>query len=147
MRLFEGWPWTLCRMAAASLVCNRSSSFQKPPQSKRGLLALAVGHSDGSLMTLICLSHYDVRTSPSGGHKRAPDLTPIMCIEQQRLTLFDAELSQGCSVGECDWVYPIRAIPAKLRAHGNTPQLQALVVNRQLIQFHGRYANGRPAWI
>jgi hypothetical protein len=55
---------------------------------------------DGSFITLLCLSHLDVRTSPSGGHTRAPDLTPIMRSEQQRLTLFDAELSQGCSVAE-----------------------------------------------
>jgi hypothetical protein len=58
---------------------------------------------DDSLMTLLCLNHLDVRTSPSGGHRRAPDLPPIMRNEQQRLTLFNAELSQGCSVAESGW--------------------------------------------
>jgi hypothetical protein len=61
----------LRRMAAAPAVCNRSSSFQKPPQSKRGLLALAVGSMDSSIMTLLCLNHLDVGTSPSGVHQRA----------------------------------------------------------------------------
>ena len=32
-----------------------SLSLPKQPQSKRGLLALAVGPMDGSLMTLLCL--------------------------------------------------------------------------------------------
>ena len=54
-------------------------------------------------MTLPCLNHLDVCTFPSGGHSRAPDLTPIMRNEQQRLTLFNAELSQGCSVAESGW--------------------------------------------
>jgi hypothetical protein len=64
--------------------------FQKQPQRQRGLLALAVSHADSSLMTLLCLSHLDVRTSPSGGHPRAPELTPIIRNEQQRLTLLNA---------------------------------------------------------
>ena len=32
-----------------------------------------------------------------------PDLTPIIRNEQQRLTLSNAELSQGCSVAESGW--------------------------------------------
>jgi hypothetical protein len=53
-------------------------------------------------MTLLGLSHLDVRTSRQG-HRRAPDLTPIMRNGQQRLMLFHAELSQGCSVAESGW--------------------------------------------
>jgi hypothetical protein len=47
--------------------------------------------------------------------------------EQQRLTLFNAELGHGCSIAESGWGVVIRATPAKLRSHGNTPRLQALV--------------------
>jgi hypothetical protein len=36
-------------------------------------------------------------------HRRAPDLPPIMPNEPQRLTLFNAELNQGCSVAESGW--------------------------------------------
>jgi hypothetical protein len=72
-------------------------------QSKRGLLALAVSHADSYLMTLLGLNHLDVRTSPSAGHSRALELTPIIRNEQQRLTLFEAELSQRCSIAESGW--------------------------------------------
>ena len=45
----------------------------------------------------------DVCTFLSGEHWRAPGLTPVVRNEQQCLTLFNAELSQGCSVAESGW--------------------------------------------
>jgi hypothetical protein len=96
--------WTGKKLAADLPVAQaRDNSDLLGLQSKHGLLALAVSHNDRSLMTLLGLNHLDVRTSPSGGHRRAPDLPPIMRNEQQRLTLFNAELSQGCSVAESGW--------------------------------------------
>jgi hypothetical protein len=65
-------------------------------QGDCGLVVLAVGHADGSLMTMHGLKHLvDVCTFPSGGIGMPPGLTSIIPNEQQRLTLFDAELSQG----------------------------------------------------
>ena len=92
------------RLAADLAILHaQDSSDLTGLQSKRGLLALAVSHADSSLMTLLGLNHLDVRTSPSGGHPRAPDLTPIIRNEPQRLTLINAELSQRCSVAESGW--------------------------------------------
>ena len=93
--------WTGHAIRADRAKCL-SLIFQKQPQSKCDLLALAIGPVDGSLMTLLGLNHLDVRTSPSGGHSRAPELTPIIRNEP-RLTLFNAELSQRCSVAESGW--------------------------------------------
>ena len=53
-------------------------------------------------MTLLGLKHLDVRTFLSEA-SACPDLSPIMRNEQQRLMLFDAELSQGCSGAERGW--------------------------------------------
>jgi hypothetical protein len=92
------------RLAADLATFHAQDSSDLPGlQSKRGLLALAVSHADSSLMTLLGLTHLDVRTSPSGGHSRAQDLTPIIRNEQQRLTLFNAELSQRCSIAQSGW--------------------------------------------
>jgi hypothetical protein len=53
-------------------------------------------------VTLLGLKHLDVRTFLSEA-SACPDLSPIMRNEQQRLTLFKAELSQGCFGAKSGW--------------------------------------------